>query len=80
LLDGNQLLRVSHLQQAELKMETLLLLVSEFAMRTQHDLQVTREIFLAEHLGHASDTLAFFAGNLQEGRIFARDFCHRGVA
>ncbi len=30
--------------------------------------------------GDAGDALAFFAGNLQQGRIFARDFCDRGIA
>ena len=68
-----QLLRVGHFQQAEFEVEALLLLVSQFAVSAQHDLQVAREIFFAEQFGDAGNAFAFFAGNLQQGRILAGD-------
>ena len=80
MLDGDQLLRVGHLQQAELKMEALLLLVSQFTMSAQHDLQVASEIFFGEHFCYSSDALAFFAGDLEQRGIFARDFGDGGIA
>ena len=61
-------------------METLFLLVSQFAVGAEHDLQVSREIFFAEQIGDAGDALAFFTGNLEQGGIFAGNFRHRGVA
>ena len=61
-------------------METLFLFVSQFAVSAEHDLQVTGKIFFAEPFGDAGDALAFFARNLQQGRIFAGDFCDGGVA
>ena len=80
LLDGQQFLRVSHFQQAEFEVEALFLFVSQFAVSAKHDLQMAREIFFAEPFGDTSDALALFAGNLQQGRIFAGDFRDRGVA
>src|SRR5579864_5405964 len=55
-------------------MEALFLLVSQFAVSAEHDLQVAGEIFFTKPLGDASNALAFFAGNLQQGRIFACNF------
>ena len=48
LLDRQQALRVRHLEQPKFQVEALLLLVSQFAVGSQHDLQMTREIFFAE--------------------------------
>ena len=77
---GKQLLRVRHFQQAKFEVETLFLLVSQLAVSAEHDLQMAREIFFAEHFGDAGDALALFTGNLQQGGIFAGDFRDRGVA
>ena len=37
-----------HLEQAEFQMEALILPVTQLAVRAEHDLQVPRQIFLAE--------------------------------
>ena len=47
LLQRQQALRVHHPQQSELKVETLFLLVAQFVVRAQHDLQETRQILFA---------------------------------
>src|ERR1700730_4204806 len=60
LLDRQQSLRVRHLQQTEFEMEALLLLVSQFAVGAQHDLQMAREIFLAEQFRDTLYALALF--------------------
>src|SRR5580698_11024782 len=60
-------------------MEALLLLVSQLAVSAEHDLEMAREIFFAEHFGNAGDALALFARNLQQERIFAGNFCDGGV-
>ena len=39
---------MGHFEQAEFEMEALLLLVSELAMRAQHDLQMACEILFCE--------------------------------
>ena len=77
---GNKLLRVGHFQEAKFQVETLFLLVAQFAVRAQHDLEMTREIFFAEQFRDTAYALALFAGNLQQRRLFAGDFCDRGVA
>ena len=69
-----------HFQQAEFEVEALFLLVSQLAMGAEHDLQVAGEIFFAEQFGDAGDALAFFAGNLQQGGIFAGNFRDRDIA
>src|ERR1700732_3987041 len=46
-------------------METLFLAVSEFSMGAQHDLQMARQVFLAEELGDAAHAGAFIGRNLQ---------------
>src|ERR1700756_4569568 len=61
-------------------MEALLLFVAQFTMRTQHDLQVASEVFLTKEVGDASNALPFFAGNLQERRILARNLGDGRVA
>jgi hypothetical protein len=48
LLDRQQALGVRHFEQPEFQVEALLLLVSQFAVGSQHDLQMAREIFFAE--------------------------------
>ena len=80
LLDRKQPLRVRHFQQAEFEMETLFLLVAQLAMSAEHDLQVAREIFFAEQIRDARDAFALFAGNLEQGGVFAGDLGDRGVA
>ena len=69
LFDRQQALGVRHFQQAEFQMKALFLPVAEFAVRAQHDLQMPRQIFLAEQLGDAGDARPLFAGDLQQGGI-----------
>ena len=59
LLQWKQALCVHHLQQAELKVEALLLLVTYVAMGSQHDLQKAREFLFAE-LRRDRQPLVFF--------------------
>jgi hypothetical protein len=80
LFDRQQPLRVRHLEQAEFQVKALLLLVSQFAVRAQHDLQMPREIFFAKQFRHALHALAFFAGDLQQGRVFAGNLGDGGIA
>ncbi len=54
-------------------MEALLLLVSQFAVGSEHDLQMPREIFFAEQARDTLHTLALFTRDLQQGRIFTRN-------
>ena len=61
-------------------MKTLFLLVSQFAVGAEHDLEMSREIFFAEPIGDPGNAFAFFTGNLEQGGIFAGDFRDRGVA
>ena len=65
---------MGHFQETQLEMEALLLLVSEFAMRAKHDLEMPGEVFFCEQVGDAGDPGAFFTGDLQERGIFAGDF------
>jgi hypothetical protein len=46
----------------------------------QHDLQMTGEIFFAEQFGDAGHALAFFTGNLKQGRVLPGNFRDRGIA
>jgi hypothetical protein len=48
-----------HLQHSEFKMEALLLLVSEFIVRSQGDLQKTGQVFFAELFCEARNSGAF---------------------
>jgi hypothetical protein len=73
-------LGVRHFEQAEFEMEALFLFVAELAVSAQHDLQVAREVFFAEQFGDAIDALAFFARNLQQGRILPGNLGDGGVA
>src|SRR5437588_5860182 len=61
-------------------MEALFLLVTQFAMGAQHDLQMAGQILLAEQFGYALHALAFFARNLQQRRILARNLSDGGIA
>ena len=72
LFHGQESLGVGHLEQAEFEMETLFLFVAELAVGAQHDLQMAREVFFAEQFGYTRDAFAFFAGNLQQGRVLSR--------
>ena len=69
-----------HFQQSQFEMEALFLAVSEFPMSAQHDLQMPRQVFLAEQIGDAAHAGALIGGNLQERRVFARDLRHRDIA
>ena len=71
---------MGHFEQAQLEMEALLLLVAKFAVRAEHDLQVTGEIFFTKPIGNPGDPFALLAGNLQQGGIFAGDFRDGSVA
>ncbi len=62
-----------HLEQAKFQVEALLLLVSQFAVRSEHDLQMAREIFFAEQSRDTLHTLALFTRDLQQGRISTRN-------
>ena len=68
-----------HLQQSQFEVEALFLPVSKFRVRAQHDLQMPRQVFLAEKLGDAADAGAFIGRNLQQRRVLARDLRHRGI-
>jgi hypothetical protein len=59
LLEWQQPLRMSKLQQSQLKMKTLFLAVAKFGVGAQHDLQMPRQVFFAEQLGDAGDASAF---------------------
>src|SRR5579862_2349730 len=61
-------------------MKALFLLVSQFAVRSQHDLEVAGKVFFAEQFGDMPDPFALLAGNLQKRRLFASDFGDGGIA
>src|SRR6202795_2870314 len=63
-----------HFQPSQFEMEALFLAVSEFSMGAQHDLQMPRQVFLAEQLGDAANAGALVGRNLQQARVLARDF------
>ena len=65
-----------HPQQSELEVETLLLLVAQFVMRAQHDLQESRQILFRKLFRHAAHALGFVARDLQKGSIRSRNLCH----
>ncbi len=48
-----------HFQQPQLKVEALFLAVSKFSVGAQHDLQMPRQVFLAEQFGDAAHAGAF---------------------
>ena len=52
---------MGHFQQAEFEVEALLLLVAEFAVGAQHDLQMAGEILFAEEGGDAGGACALVA-------------------
>ncbi len=68
-----------HFQQSQFEVEALLLAVSEFSMGAQHDLQMPCQVFLAEEFGDTAHAGALVGRNLQEPRVFARDFRHRDI-
>src|SRR5579862_1255424 len=61
-------------------MEALFLLVSQFTVGAKHDLEMAREVFFAKKFRNPGDTLALFARNLQQGRVFSGDLRDRGIA
>src|ERR1035441_3602962 len=61
-------------------MEALFLAVSEFAVGAQHDLEMARQIFLAEQVGDAANAGALIGGNLQQRRILTCDLGYRDIA
>ena len=42
-----------HLQKSEFQVKALFLLVAQFAVSTQHDLEMPRQILLAKQLRHS---------------------------
>ena len=62
-----------HLQQPEFQVKALLLLVSQFAVGSEHDLQMACEILFAEQCRDALDALPLLTRYLQQGRVFTRD-------
>src|SRR6476619_5226714 len=61
-------------------MVALFLLVSQFAVSPEPDLQVPRQVFFAEQIGYPPDALALFTGDLQQSRLRAGNFGDRGIA
>src|SRR2546423_4343386 len=61
-------------------METLLLLVSQFAVGAKHDLEMAGEILFGEEIGDTGDAFALLAGNLKQRRILSGDFRDGRVA
>src|SRR5277367_5580912 len=55
-------------------MKALLLLVSQFAVRAEHDLQMAGEIFFTEQGGNPLYALTLLARNLQQGRVLSCNF------
>ena len=67
------------LQQAQLQVESLLLLVAELAVGAQQDLQEAGQVFLAEFFRHAGDARALVGRDLQQRRIGAANFGDHGI-
>ncbi len=80
LLDRQQALGVRHLQQSQLQVEALLLAVSQLAVGAQHNLQVPRQVFLAEQFRRPRYPLPLVARNLQQRRLSPGHFGDHGVA
>ncbi len=62
-----------HLEQTKFQVKALLLLVTQFAVGAQHDLQMARQIFFAEQFRDALHALALFTRYLQQGRVLTRN-------
>src|SRR5947209_3857706 len=61
-------------------MEALLLLVSEFSVDAEHDLEEAGEVLFGEYVGDASDASAFVVGNLEQLGIRAAYLCDQSIA
>jgi hypothetical protein len=68
------------LQKSELKTKPLLPAISKLAVGTQHDLEVTRQVFLTEEFRDSGDAGALVGRDLQQAGIGAGDLRHRGIA
>jgi hypothetical protein len=67
---------VNQLEQAQFKVEALLLPVIQIVKGTQHDLQIARDLFLAEQQRRARGASPLVAGDLQQFGLFAAQLGH----
>ena len=80
LLDGQQALRVNQFQKPKLKMKPLLLPVIQIVECAQHDLQIARQLFLAEQHCRARRSRPLIGRNLQQFGLLATQLRHQRVA
>ena len=80
LFERQQPLRVDQLEQAQFKMEALLLAVIQIVEGAQHDLQVARQIFFGEQQRSACRACPLVGGDLQQLGLLAVELGHQRVA
>ena len=71
---------MNQLQETEFEVETLFVLIAEFAVRAEHDLQEAREVLFTELFSDGRDPVGFVLRDLQKGSALARDLGDDRVA